>query len=149
MKNAINAIRLINSNNEEAIKGRLRDVRFASGVTLSAVNSKIVIDGQIVSGEIYAPHNKAYTNSQYNFAESGRKKDSTPPPVSAILPWMAIRGIPEEAKFAVAKAIGKNGVKAVAITESAIKSVKAINRQIVQKAFAEDIREKIKEALLK
>jgi len=149
MKNAINAIRLINRNNEEAIKSRVKEVRFASGVTLSGVNSKIVIDGEVVSGEIYAPGDKAYTNSQYNFAESGRKKDSTPPPVDNILPWMAIRGIPEEAKYAVAKYIGKHGIKAVSITQPAIKSVAAINKQIVQKAFSEDIRDKIKEALLK
>ena len=143
----INAIRIVNRNNEEAIKNRLQAVgKVASGVTISGVNSKVVIDGDLIIGEIYAPNNSAYTNSQYNFIESGRKKDSTPPPLSAVLPWMKLRGIPEEAKFAVAKAIGKNGFKAVKITEPAIKSVANLNRQVVQAAMKDYLYKQIIQA---
>ena len=140
----INAFRIVNRNNEEAIRNRLQATgKVASGVTVSAVNSKIVIDGELVIGEVYAPHNPAYTNSQYNFIESGRKKDSTPPPLSAVLPWMKLRGIPEEAKFAVAKAIGKNGFKGVKITEPAIKSVAGLNKQVVQSAMKDHLYKQI------
>lgn len=136
----INAIRIVNRNNEEAIKNRLQQLgKVAGGSTISAVNSKIVIDGELTIGEIYAPHNPAYTNSQYNFIESGRKKDSTPPPSDTLIPWMKIRGIPEVAKFAVAKAIGKNGFKAQKVTEPAIRSVASINAQVVQSAVKEHL----------
>lgn len=144
----INAIRIVNRNNEEAIKKRIQSLgKVASGATITGVNSKIVIDGELIIGEIYAPHNSAYTNSQYNFMESGRKADSTPPPVSSILPWMKTRGIPEQAKYAVAKYIGKHGFKAVSITEPAIKTTASLNRQVVKSAVREELVKKITKAL--
>jgi hypothetical protein len=144
----INAIRIVNRNNEEAIKNRIQSVgKVASGVTITGVNSKIVLDGKLTIGEIYAPHNSAYRNSQYNFMESGRKKGATPPPLSAIVPWMKTRNIPEAAKYAIAVHIGKEGFKAVQITKPAIKTVEAANRQVVNQALRDELFLEIKKAL--
>lgn len=54
----------------------------------------------------------AYSNVQYAVnVEGGRKRGSRPPPVAALLPWVRRAGLPPEAAFPIARAIGRRGIK--------------------------------------
>jgi hypothetical protein len=46
------------------------------------------------------------------FVDKGRRPGKQPP-ISAIKPWLQIKGIPEKFAFPIARNIGKKGIKAV------------------------------------
>jgi phage gpG-like protein len=45
------------------------------------------------------------------FVEFGRRPGSRPPPASALIPWMKRHGMPASGAFALARAIGRRGIK--------------------------------------
>lgn len=55
------------------------------------------------------------------YVDKGRKPNSKPPPVAPIKEWCRQKGIEESAAYAIAKAIGKNGIPATDISSRMLK----------------------------
>ena len=58
----------------------------------------------------------------FNNIEDGRKAGSKMPPPDSLTQWLKTKGIPESAKFAIAKSIGKFGIKPKPIMSEVLKS---------------------------
>ncbi len=79
---------------------------------------------------------RAYSNVKYAvWVEGGRRPGARPPPASALSGWVRRAGLPPGAAFAVARAIGRRGIRgrwmfrdggAAAVKRLAGKRVKAV-----------------------
>lgn len=72
------------------------------------------------------------------FVDQGRKPGKQPP-LSAIKPWLAIRGIPEKYAFPIARNIGKRGIKATPFFQSTVDKTEATLAEELATAYALDI----------
>ena len=71
--------------------------------------------------------------------EEGRKPNSKLPPTKSLTQWMARKGIPESAKFAIAKNIAKYGIKARPFLKDILKSGEDELISDIEDGFEEDI----------
>ena len=76
-----------------------------------------------------------WAEDYFVYVDEGRKKNSTPPPVAPIKEWCKSKGIEEGAAYAIAKAIGKNGIPATNISE---RMMKQIFKNIAWRKFEDD-----------
>lgn len=81
--------------------GKLRD----------SIDFDVTVSGDTVSA-IIGPHQGSGPDPGIvaEVIEFGRRPGATPPPPDALLPWMARHGFPPEAKFALSKKIGREGL---------------------------------------
>jgi hypothetical protein len=63
--------------------------------------------------------------------ETGRRAGAAAPPVAAIMPWVTSKGMPAEAAFVVARAIGRRGIPARRLYTNAV----ARHRGAIQAEF--------------
>lgn len=90
--------------------------------------------GNLVSGEWGTNVRHARVN------EEGRRPGARQPPTSAILPWLARHGIPAEAAFVVARAIGRRGIPGIWFMRDARDRIEPLFRREVQAASRRALR---------
>lgn len=135
-KDLIKTLEVLESYGRDAVES-MRNILVTSGkdATGNLINSlsyQVSVDGDDLTLEFsMAEHGK--------FVESGRKPNSLPPPVSALTPWLAIRGIPQSAGFAVARSIGKKGIPPVPFFETSVESGREKLIADLEIAFAQDL----------
>ena len=76
----------------------------ASGNLINSLNYTITYNGLDLDIDFNMP-------DYGNFVDKGRGPGKQPP-ISAIKPWLQIKGIPEKFAFPIARNIGKRGIKA-------------------------------------
>lgn len=90
------------------IKQELRAAgKSATGELISETKGETTTSGNVVKWEGKAPEH-------YEFVDKGRRAGATPPPVKPIQQWINQKGLELNA-YAVAKSIGKKGIKATNI----------------------------------
>lgn len=72
------------------------------------------------------------------FVDKGRRPGKQPP-ISAILPWLKIKGIPESAAFPIARNIGRFGIQPTPFFETSIEKNKESLIRDLETAIAQDI----------
>lgn len=77
----------------------------ASGNLINSLNYTITFNGVDLDIDFSMP-------DYGEFVDKGRGPGKQPP-ISAIKPWLQIKGIPEKFAFPIARNIGKKGIKAV------------------------------------
>ena len=105
----------------------------ASGTLVSGTRGESRIVGSNVQYVGKAP-------TYYEFVDQGRRP-GTPPPISPIKKWVSQKGLPHN-PYAVAKSIGKKGIKPTKIYTNAVERFKKdLNLQeVVVKDITEEIR---------
>jgi hypothetical protein len=93
----------------------IQNGKVATGSTLRSIdikieNDKIVVNLSPVFDFIDKGVNGVLVKRGSPYSFSGRFKMI---PVSAITPWMRVKGIPETAKYAIAKAIYRDGIQGI------------------------------------
>lgn len=73
------------------------------------------------------------------FVEEGRKAGGKQPPISAITPWLSIKGIPREAAFPIARKIAKEGIPPTPFFNSTFQQYKSQFTQGYEQALETDI----------
>ncbi len=114
------------------IKQDLRSAgKNASGALIDKTKGETTINGNVVLFEGEAP-------AHYEFVDKGRKAGATPPPIKPINAWIKQKGLDLNA-YAVAKSIGKKGIKATNIysdsVEQFIKDIdltEGVRREIIK-----------------
>jgi hypothetical protein len=96
----------------------IQNGKVATGTTLRSIdikieNDKIVVNLSPVFDFIDKGVNGVLVKRGSPYSFSGRFKMI---PVSAITPWMRVKGIPDSAKYAIAKSIYRDGIQGVAGT---------------------------------
>jgi len=86
----------------------------ASGNLINSLNYTITYNGLDLDIDFSMPN-------YGDFVDKGRRPGKQPP-ISAIKPWLQIKGIPEKFAFPIARNIGKNGIKATPFFGSTIDS---------------------------
>jgi hypothetical protein len=76
-------------------------------------------------------------NDYGDFIISGRKPNSTPPPISPIKKWAKLKGIPETAAYPIAKSIGKKGIKPFNFIAPFFQNIREFERQLGEEAALE------------
>lgn len=86
-------------------------------------------------------------DKHFKYVNEGRKKNSKPPPIKAILPWIKIRNVnfkgktSEQTAYAIANGIAKNGIKPLYMKGKLIKELNKNITSIITSATKEDIQE--------
>jgi len=114
------------------IKQDLRSAgKSATGDLINETKGETTINGNVVLFEGKAP-------DYYEFVDKGRRAGATPPPVKPINAWIRQKGLDLNA-YAVAKSIGKKGIKATNIysenVEQFIKDIdltEGVRREIIK-----------------
>lgn len=103
------------------IKQDLRSAgKSATGELIKETKGEVTVNGNVVTFEGKAP-------DYYIFVDEGRRPGAKPPPVNKIDAWIRKRGLDLNA-YAVAKSIGKKGIKGTNIyTDNIEKFIKEIN----------------------
>jgi len=92
--------------------------------------------------------------------DSGRRKGAKPPPTGVIVKWMKIRGIKgrnpktgrfqtqEQAAFAIARGISKNGIKPTFVIKKSLRKLKSLQAKLLTDAAVEDMTKMIQGVFL-
>jgi len=126
--------KVIQSHGEETV-ATMRDIllangKSASGELIQSLAFRITYEGSDINVE--------FSMVDYGqFVDKGRKPGKQPP-ISAILPWLQIRGIPETAAFPIARKIGLTGIKPTPFFESTITNGQEEFATKIAEAFAKD-----------
>lgn len=104
----------------------------ATGNLIRSLRYEIIWDGTVLDIQ--------FSMADYGqFVESGRKPNSKQPPISAITPWLAVKGIPQQFAFPIARKIGKDGIKPVPFFGSTLEASQKQLAQDLQSAYATDL----------
>tara|TARA_R110000851_G_scaffold86105_1_gene187007 strand:+ start:374 stop:865 length:492 start_codon:yes stop_codon:yes gene_type:complete len=97
--------------------------KIASGDLIKSLKTRVFKTGFGTSYTL-----KVIAATYLKYVESGRRPNSTPPPVvdkngNGILKWTRQKGIPEGAAFPIAKSIGEKGIKPLDVIDKAFSDV--------------------------
>jgi hypothetical protein len=92
--------------------------------------------------------------------DSGRRRGAKPPPVGPIIEWMKVRGIKgrnrktgkfitqRSAAFAIARGIGKNGIKPTNVIKKSLRKLKSLQAKLLTDAAVADMTKMIQGVFL-
>ena len=104
----------------------------ASGELEKSLKEKLIVGSDIIELDI--------TGIDYwKYVDQGRKPGKYVP-LKALEPWALKKGIPKTALFPISRKIYKKGIKPSGFASSAIKKNKSKFAELVEKAYAEDLR---------
>ena len=98
--------------------------------------------------------------SYLSVVDGGRRKGAKPPPTSAIIKWMSVKGIKgrnpktgrfqsqKSTAFAIAKGISKNGIKPTFVIKKSLRKLKALQNKLLTDAAVEDMQKMIQGVFL-
>ena len=109
--------------------------RLINSLTYSIVDTVEGILAQI-KGEDY-----------FEYIESGRKPGRIPP-ITPLLKWVRLKGLPEASAYAIAKKIGKFGIKPRPILSEVIEENKFAEGTELEEALSTDIENYIEENII-
>ena len=113
------ALKIFGKEYVEAIGAILKSAdKIASGDLIRSLKTRIFKTGFGTSYTL-----KVIAATYLKYVESGRRPNSTPPPVAPIKKWTKQKGIPEGAAYAIAKSIGKKGIKPLDVIDAAFNDV--------------------------
>jgi len=118
--------------------------------TLASMRGILIEAGKSATGELIRSlrYTITYSGTDFDiefemadygvFVDSGRRPGKQPP-ISAIKPWLAIKGIPESAAFPIARAIGERGIPATPFFSVSIEKNEAALVQDLAIAYSQDV----------
>ncbi len=110
----------------------IRADKDATGGLIRSLKYQITYDGQDLNIE--------FAMADYGqFVESGRRPNSKQPPISAITPWLRVKGIPLQFAFPIARSIGKKGIKPTPFFNSTIQATQNQLLLELQSAYTIDL----------
>jgi hypothetical protein len=113
---------------EEALKDMLIDKgKEASGTLVNSIRTAVRSDGNKFVIEVFA-------EDYLRFVDKGRAPGKFPPP-EAIRSWVAIKGLPEEAAFPIARKIALQGIPATPIVNPSLEKVIQENQEALEQAL--------------
>jgi hypothetical protein len=96
----------------------------------------------------------------FDFVDGGRRKGAKPPPTGPIIEWMKVKGIKgrnlktgkfitqKSAAFAIARGIGKNGIKPTNVIKKSLRKLKSLQAKLLTDAAVEDMTKMIQGVFL-
>jgi hypothetical protein len=103
----------------------------ASGNLIDSLKYTITYDGENLD--------LSFSMLEYgNFVELGRKPGGKQPPLSAITPWLRIRGISESLAFPIARKIAEDGIPPLPFFQATIDKILPQLQQELAIAYSQD-----------
>jgi len=144
------ALKVFGNEYVEAMASILRKAdKIASGDLIKSLKTRVFKTGFGTSYTL-----KVIAATYLKYVESGRKPNSTPPPVedkngNGILKWTRQKGIDEGLAYAIAKSIGEKGIKPLDVIDRAFKDVQSsIEYRKLEEGAADWVDDLISEKLI-
>lgn len=136
----------------ELINQLLAADKAASGKLIKSLDYEVV---ELLDNLMIRLHSEPYLIN----VDQGRRPGAKPPPASAILPWIKLRGIKgrdskgkfitdKSLSFIIARGIGKNGIKATNVIKKATDNIIKRKTEILAKAATKDVMNALNKILI-
>lgn len=129
---------VVNNLAKQLIDGK----KLASDNLLNSLKSQVLTTSNYSDIEL-----RVLALDYFKYVDKGRRAGAKPPPVSAIIPWVELKGIiigkntVKQTAFIIARSIGVKGIQPLNMKQNVITNVINTRTSVLQKAYADDVKD--------